>query len=113
MANNYVGDFLGSAVTVYAANYADIKMLPITNQIKNSSIVKVLAVAASIFYTSGQGNFYGQALRGSGTWAVGSLLEPYITKHIQQVELSNTAVTITPQSQTTTPNTTAISVTPS
>jgi len=95
MANNYISDYVGALATVYAANYSDLKMLPISNGLKNSAIVKVAAIAAGILYTSGRGNYFSNGLRGASTWALGSLLEPYITNHIQTTV--STTTTISPR----------------
>jgi hypothetical protein len=102
MANNYISDYVGALATVYASNYSDLKMLPVMNGLKNSAIVKVIAIAAGIFYTSGKGNYFSQGLRGAGTWAIGSMLEPYIANHIQNTLYATkpaTFVPITPGTQ--------------
>lgn len=97
MANNVTGDYFGSLATIYIANYSDIKMHQLSHEIKNSNIIKAMAIAASIFFTGGKGRFLGDAVRGSGSWAVGSLLEPYIQSHISHTGfVSNTSVTVTP-----------------
>ena len=96
MANNYISDYVGALATVYASNYSDLKMLPIMNELKNSTVVKVAAIVAGIFYTSGRGNYFSQGLRGASTWAIGSMLEPYIANHIQAIPSSTKPVTFKP-----------------
>lgn len=99
MANNYAADFFGSIATVYVANYADERLSRVLEQMKNSTGVKLLALAGSVFLPEQEKSFFSKAMRGSGSWAAGSIVEPYIQRHFTNVSVAP-SVKVSPQGAT-------------
>lgn len=97
MANNVAPEYLGTLGTVFVANYADIKINQVIPYVSNSTFVKAMAVGASIFYPARANSTIGMVWSGAGSWAIGSLLEPYIKNYVQRVHYTTQMPSVTPQ----------------
>jgi hypothetical protein len=69
----------GAALTAAAADYADIKFKPVSQQLTNGEIVSLAAVAADLF---GFGGRYRPGVVGGSDWAVGSLVSTFVRQRL-------------------------------
>lgn len=69
----------GAAVAAAAADYADMKFRPVSQQLTNGELVGLATIAADVF---GFGGRYRTYITGGSDWAIGNLVSSFVRSRL-------------------------------